>query len=56
MFWRKKKGKPSLKEQRDSVRDAIKRAIAQNDMDKYAGLNDLLQKLENKIRRKKWNN
>jgi len=52
MFWRKKKGKPSLREQRDNVRSAMLRAIAQNDMEKYSDLNDLFQKLDNKIRRK----
>ena len=42
----------TLEEQRDSVRDAIKRAMSRDDFDEMLRLEGHLEDLEKKIRRK----
>lgn len=54
IWWKKKKKKPglTLREQRANVRDAIKRAMTNKEFEKVENLEDLLEHLEKKIRRK----
>lgn len=51
-FWRKK-NKLTLKEERVNVRDAMKKALADDDMDEYHRLNGHLIWLNGKIRKGK---
>lgn len=55
LFRRKTKGKPTLQEERGNVQDAMKIAIAVNDMTEYHRLNGHLQNIEFEIRKEKEN-
>lgn len=52
-FWRKKKEELTLKEQRGNIRDAMKKALADDNMAEYHRLNGHLIWLNGKIRERK---